>query len=368
MINHFRTWLLNRSADFFSDSLFPVHTDIEFKPSPQEDWSQRIDHIFFGEEPDASLVDYRFFQFLRVIDGSHFRDHVRRFDPRETYRPDQYEPYRDNLFESSVTPMQGLTVTEDAIDRPEFLRRTFTVLYQENRIIVLGKDGRPNSVPLTMISSNKVRIDSLSLTVTATRPGSWRVDYRKRPIRSIYDIIRDIHDLPVTVLRSLFESVKESAPEYEEGYRTITDSLSRFCMILFAYAISNERMQQRWDMNPKRVERNADDLALDAMGSFYYGSHISESLRMNDLKNELRCSDGVRSRRQTLEFTIPQMAYIYLVWPVRFGLPARNRIVVDGLLNSAWSISYLGDQEEQYVVFRSEYKIRTDTPIRIEIP
>jgi hypothetical protein len=62
------------------------------------------------------------------------------------------------------------------------------------------------------------------------------------------------------------------------------------------------------------------------------------------------------------------MAYLYLVWPLRFGLPARNRIVVDGLLNSAWDVSYTGEREEQYVVFRSEYKIRTDTPVRIEIP
>ena len=368
MINHFKTRLLNRAADFFTDSLFPVHTDTEFKPSPLEEWSRHIDRTLFGVNPDASLVDYRFFQFLRVIDACHLREHVRRYDPRETYRTDQYEPYRDELFESCVTPAQGLTVTEEHAIRPEFLRKTFAVLNQSDRIIVLGRDGRSDPVATTVISSKRIRIDALGLTLTVSRPGSWLVDYRRQPDRSISDLVKEINDLPVTVLRSLFESASETAPEYEEGFRTITDSLTRFCMVLFAQAVANERLQERWENGPKRVERGVDDLPDDTPGTFYYGCHPNESLRMKELQNELQCSTGVCHRRQTVEIAVPQMGYLYLAWPVRFGLPARSRIVVDGLLNSAWNIFYLDDRKEQYVVFRSNNKIRTETPVRIEIP
>lgn len=368
MINHFRTWLINRPVEFFADSLFPVATAEKFRPSPQEEWTSRIDRILFGENPDASLVDYRFFQFLRLIDGSHFREHVCRFDPRETYRPDQYEFFHDSMLESSITPMQGLTVTEHPQARPEFLRKTFTVLYRADRLSVLGNDGRSNTFNLTTISNNGVRIDSLGLSVTASRPGTWRVDYRIRPQRSIEEIVQEIDALPVTVLRSLFEHINETAPEYEEGYRTITDSLSRFCMVLFAQAISNELMQNAWEKGPKRLERDSNDLSADSEGPFYYGSHSNDLLRLIDLKNELRCLTSVRGRCQTVEITVPQTGYLYLAWPIRFGLPARNRIIVDGFLNSAWSISYLADREELYVVFRSEHKIRTETPIQIEVP
>ncbi len=263
MINHFRTWLLNRPAAFFEESLFPVHVDPSFTPSPWNTVTREIDRILFGANPDASLLDYRFFQFLRVIGACRFRDHVRRFDPRETYRPDLGEFHHDSLYASSVVPAQGLSVTEE--HTPEFLRKTLTVLVQEDRMIVSGDDGRP--VPVTLLSSKSVRIDSLGLVLSAARDGFWRVDYRKRPGRPLGDLVREIDDLPVTVLKSLFDQTKETAPEYEEGFRTITDSLSRFCMVLFACTVAQERMRHDWDKAPKRIEQEAVDLSGDAPGT-----------------------------------------------------------------------------------------------------
>lgn len=371
MINHFKTYLVNRSAGFFEDSLFRIPVDDRFVPSPRSDDALLIDQTLFGSDPDASLVDYRFLQFLHVIGGSHLRSHVRRFDPRETYRDNDLPVPDETTFETSIVPARGLSITENPAHRPGFLRRTFSVLHDVRRnrppSVFLNGD-RLKPIATTPLSPNSCHVDRLALTLTATETGSWIVDYRARPGRSVYDIVHDVHDLPVSVLRTLFEKVQDRAPEYGEGYYTITDSLARFCMVLFALAVANEQRAGTIDPERKRIAESSEELPFNTEGTFYYGSHANESLRMNDLKNELRCSTGIRTRRQTVEFPVPQPGYLYLVWPVRFGIPARNRIIVDGLLNSAWDVSYLSDREEQYVVFRSGHTIRTDTPVRIEIP
>ena len=364
MINHFHTYLLNRSADFFEDSLFPVHVPADFRPAPWDTFTQRIDRTLFGDSPDASLLDYRFFQFLRIIGGCHLDDHVRRFDSRETYRL----PLEETHFQPSIVPAQGLVVTEPP-DRPlSFLRRRFSVLYHAGRNIPLTvflNGDRLKPAKTTPIANNSCYVESLGLTLTASRTGSWVVDYRSRPRRNIERIVQETLDLSETI--ELFGYVRDSVPEYEEGFRTITDSLTKFCMILFAQAAANERMQDAWDKAPKQIAADTSLPALDTDGVLYYGSSPRELVRMIDIKKELQCLSPVRNRRRTVEIAVPILGYLYLCWPVRFGLPARNRVIVDGLLNSAWAVNDIGDMEEQYVVFRSLNQIRTDTPVRIEI-
>jgi len=370
MINHFRTWFINRPTEFFAESLFPVPVDADFKPAPWTEFTGAVDQALFGDEPDASLIDFRFFQFLRMIFGSRFEDHVRRFDPRETYRDDT-SLLDETLFQSSVVPALGLTVTENPDRSPAFLRRIFSVLYDAKRDLPLTvfMDGdRLKPARTTPTSKNSCYVESLGLTLTATKSGSWVVDYRVKPKMPVAELVQSILDLPDSVLGPLFALVKDVAPEYEEGYRTITDTLSKCCMILFAQAVANEKRRDTVDGTRKRIAESVVDTPLDTEGPFFFGSNPNELLRMIDVKKELQKIPTVRNRRQSVEVAVPSLGYVYLCWPVRFGLPARNRIIINGFLNSAWSVYYANDLEEQYVIFRSLHKIRIDTPVRIEIP
>jgi len=369
MINHFHTWLLNRPAEFFRDSLFPVHLPADFRPSAQDTFTQRIDRVLFGESPDASLLDYRFFQFLHLMNACRLDEHLRRYDSRETYRRDEPLLYDETHFQPSIVPASGLIVTENTGRPPKYLRKRFLVMYpaEKNIPLTVFLDGdrlQPARMLREPSDPARAHIESLGLTLAAQRSGSWLVDYRVRPRRTVVEIVRDTLELSENVLWELFRSIKDTAPEYEEGFRTITDSLTKFCMVLFAQAIAN---QQRQGTNATKRLADPVGLSPDADGLLYYGSSPNERLRMADLKKQLQSSCPVRDRRQTVEIAAVSLGYLYLCWPVRFGLPPKNRIIVDQMLNSAWTISYTGDQEEQYVVLRSENKLRTETPIRIEI-
>lgn len=371
MINHFRSWLLNRSPDFFADSLWPVPLEASFRPSGPAEPVTRIDAVLFGPRPDASLLDYRFFEFLRIIDGSRLRDHVGRFDSRQAYFEEERSFLDGTLFNTSIRPGTGLVVTEGSGDGPEFVRRCFSVVCHPSRnvpITVFENGDRADPARLLRGSDMSGTLDSLGLTLTATQPGTWLVDYRNRLKRPVTRIVVDVLDLPATVFQQLFALIRDVAPEYEEGFRTITDSLSKFCMVLFAVAVANELMKDTIPRSRKRLAGGeAVDLPVNAEGSLYYGVHAAGSLRIGDVKKELACLSGVRDRRRTLELAVPSLAYVYLAWPTRFGLPAHLRIVVDGLLNSAWIVSHADDVDEQYTILRSEYKVRTMSPIRLEI-
>lgn len=286
MINHFKTYLCNREPGFFENSVFHVFVEPSFQPSPETEVTKKIRTVLFGERPDASYMDYRFYQFLRLISGCGFSDHVHRFDKRDTY--------------------------------------------------LIG-----NHFPAEQMAGH---------------------DREK-----LEQIIAKTLDLPSPIFHGLFAPIRKIAPEYEEGFQTITDSLTKFCMILFALAVATEQLKDAHHLMEKRLrDSNGKELPPNAEGTFYYGRHASELLPMAALKGVCQAMT-VNSRRQTFEMSVPELSYIYLAWPVRFGLPAHNRILVDGMLNSGWHISYAEDIGEQYTILRSIHKLRTATPIRFEI-
>ena len=286
MINHFKTWLCNREPGFFEDSVFYVFIDPSFLPSPENNVTRQIRVALFGERPDASTMDYRFYQFLRLIDGSRLSEHVHRWDKRDTY------------FAANHTPASRMIAHND---------------------------------------------------------------------ESLEQIIAKTLDLPNPVFHGLFAPIRNIAPEYEEGFQTITDSLTKFCMILFALAVATESLKDNDRLREKRL-RDSDgrELPPNAEGTFYCGWHTGDALPIPLLKPACR-SMTVNSRRQVFDMPVPVLAYIYLAWPLRFGLPAHNRILVDGMLNSGWSIRYADDMGERYVILQSENKVRTETPIHFEI-
>ena len=52
--------------------------------------TKRIDTILFGRTENATLRDYRFLLFLRLIKPCGLEGHTQRFDCRETYKLDQF--------------------------------------------------------------------------------------------------------------------------------------------------------------------------------------------------------------------------------------------------------------------------------------
>jgi len=166
MINHFRTHLLNRPQKFFADSQFPIYTAPDFVPAPYDEATKQIDTILFGRTENASLRDYRFLCFLRLIKACGLYDHITRFDRRETYKLDQFS----------------------CVDH---------------------------------------------------------VELRTPPRRSLEEIVEETLSLGQEVYFALFAPLRQNYPEYEEGFRRVTDTLHKFCMILFADAIRLEGLRPR---------------------------------------------------------------------------------------------------------------------------
>ena len=63
------------------------------------------------------------------------------------------------------------------------------------------------------------------------------------PPRHIAEVIDEALSLGQSVYADLFFPLRKSFPEYEEGFRHVTDTINRFCLLLFAQAIRNERRE-----------------------------------------------------------------------------------------------------------------------------
>jgi len=160
MLNHFRTYLLNRPHTFFAASAVPIYTDPKFVPVPFSGIMERIDGVLFGGEKEATAYDWRFIEFLRLIKACDLYSHVLRFDTRETYQLDDFR-----------------------------------------------------------------FIDTFALV---------------RPERALSQVLEDAMSLGSSGYFDLFVPLRGKYPEYEEGFRRVTDTLHKFCMILFAHAIRLE--------------------------------------------------------------------------------------------------------------------------------
>jgi hypothetical protein len=248
MINHFRTYLLNRPAEFFTDSLFPVYIDPKFVPSEHTLFTRRVNNALFGEDADATLSDYRFFQFLRVIRSRDLGRHIQRFDSRTTYKengeydftdPDLYIPKADD---------SALLLQEIEEKRSETMRVRLKVIWDRGdtvRVInektgaelrTVSEQNTEPSIPLTAV------IPSLGLKLILYANSRYHVDYCRRPSRHLPVVIEDALSLSEDVYTSLFDRTREDTPEYEKGFRNVTDRIHRFCMLLFAQSVLLEKL------------------------------------------------------------------------------------------------------------------------------
>jgi hypothetical protein len=248
MINHFYTCLMNRLPSG-EESLFPVYVEETFRPSAWTDAGRETDDALFGEDSDVSLRDYRFYQFFRLLRGSGLEEHLHRYDSRDTYFPQRRNFTDAALFMPSHTPEEGLSLgvsTEQQEEKDGPLRRKLIFLYREGAApsAELVQEKNYGTFPLEETGEKRFFCPSLGLSLavdSSIRSRTWEIDSRTKPARSIERVIEDTLALPAETLRELFDAVREDAPEYEDGFRTVTDTVFRFCMILLAQAVRNGR-------------------------------------------------------------------------------------------------------------------------------
>ena len=243
MLNHFFTHLLNQPQEIVSCSLFFVPVDSAFRPVKHSPITSKIDTLLFGKEADVSLKSYRFFQFLQIISACGLFKHVLRFDTRETYRKKRPLFNDPQLFLSSITPDEGISLralpeTLHVYDLP--MRKFVSILLQDG---VIAKDlDEKKPITVKQISSSDIVLPSLGISVQGLEEHrTYLLDVRNPPKRQISEVVESILSLTASEYFDLFLPLRKMYPEYEKGFRYVTDTLHKFCMILFAQAISLEQ-------------------------------------------------------------------------------------------------------------------------------
>ena len=241
MINHFRTYLLNQSSESFTGSLFSFYVDPAFTPSPHTKITDKVDKLLFGAAADSSLRAYRYFEFLQIIRACSLYKHVRRFDARETYQRKDYRFLFSMPLVSTITPGSGISLSflPDDVGGHDLPMCTSVLISTLDSEIKALLPFSLKDIPVKVIAPGEVVIPSVGIGIRGLQQGKeYVLDARNAPRRKISDIVDAVLGLPATDYFDLFTPLRENFPEYEEGFRHVTDTLHKFCMILFAQAIS----------------------------------------------------------------------------------------------------------------------------------
>ena len=245
MINHFKTFLLKRSQEFFTKSLFRTYTCPWFVPSTHTQFTAQIDSILFGADADASLCDYRYFEFLRLIKSCGLTGHTTRFDVRKTYCLEKVNLAEPSLFVSSTTSPILLAALPESLPKVDLpLRKVLHLSGTPTRLTITDKETR-RPVAFRVLEKDGIALSGLD-TAVRNIPDvvDHTLDIRNPPKRTSADIIEAVLSLPQSVYFGLFVPLRTAYPEYEEGFRRVNDTVHKFCMILFAQAITLQRQSQ----------------------------------------------------------------------------------------------------------------------------
>jgi hypothetical protein len=247
VINHFFTCLLNRPAKFYEGNIYDIYIPPAFVGNRTTPYSEAIHKALFnGLDSDAAFMCYRFFQFLHLINGCGLKLHALQFDSRITYDLDkQPNFFIHSPYVVSIVPNIGVQVTRDETTT---LQQTTNLAYQyamsrEQGTFTIAQ--RNNSAPAhyRQLSSTQCRIDPIDTIIDCNTDGYWEIDILVKPQKSLAQVITRTLDQPTDVFQQLFELVSETNPEYSNAFWNITDSIHKFCSVLFAQAIANEKLQ-----------------------------------------------------------------------------------------------------------------------------
>ena len=153
------------------------------------------------------------------------------------------------LFTSTIVPSNDISLfslpsdvqTHDLPMRVPII--ISTVNMDEIRVVEMTK-----GVPLLFkqYGLGEIVIPSVGIGVRGLQQGEeYVLDVRNPPRRQVSDIVSAALSLTFTDCFELFASLREAFPEYERGFKKVTDTLYRFCMLLFAQSISLERLKSK---------------------------------------------------------------------------------------------------------------------------
>ena len=247
MINHFRTHLLNQPCESFAGSLFYAYTDPTFVPASHTGITRRLDNLLFGAASDSSLRGYRYFEFLQVIKACGLYGHVLRFDERETYCRRDYTFAFPVSFASTVVPDYGvllfaLPTDMQVHDLPMWTPILISTIKPD--VIKVLEMSKGVDLSFKSYAPGEVVIPSVGVGIRGLQWGEeYVLDARNPPKRQISDIMSAVLSLTTADYFELFSPLRETFPEYEEGFKRVTDTLHKFCMILFAQALLLEQLK-----------------------------------------------------------------------------------------------------------------------------
>jgi hypothetical protein len=235
VINHGRTLLLNRNgADrpeptFFLEEYVPT----DYAPVNLSSALNTIHQVLMGSGADDAYVNFRVWQYLRLIHSTEFMSLLLDLDPRITYVTDR--TLIDKEREYSVTPanaaasgMEGSIVGEPqaSFSRPR-LMYTWEVrestpdsvivfdahTRDENEEAVTFTDGLSSLIPMIGQTDVYIRLQGTSLPNGAI----WNVNIRAKTPEDLHSIITPLDALSDELMLSLFGAGSE------EPYATLSE-------------------------------------------------------------------------------------------------------------------------------------------------
>lgn len=221
MLNHFRTLLANLPpTQAVGETIAEEPIPPSFAPAVPSSSAQAVRRVLFGTDPDRAMVNYRTRQFMTVLHGGPYVDHVYALDPRQLYSTGGDSSLVSPLsFLPAVTPLNGtlgrLQVTgepaaPDAAGRMQF---GFEVEVLTSSTVEV-KRVRP--FPRSDVYGFELSADNLSGPVDLTGSGyavrlgtdqagsRWTVDVLNRPQYDLGTLVANLDAVGEEVLADLF--------------------------------------------------------------------------------------------------------------------------------------------------------------------
>jgi hypothetical protein len=222
MLNHARTLLLNIDGDnnpgptFFGEEAVPGDFRVLELPS----FLVAIRQQLFGSSPDRSMMNYRLWQFLRVLHATEdLAQYVTAFDPRITYVDSQRTDLFDQeSFQPEITQLTGAQATlspQDGPASPDIRGRVYhqylveiitsaTVRVTQSTVPV-----KQEIVPYTFTDGLSSRVDLFDsgwgvLLGTNSAGTSWKFTVRNRPTFDLGQLVVMLGRIGEPVLLELF--------------------------------------------------------------------------------------------------------------------------------------------------------------------
>lgn len=218
MLNHARTLLLNRDGGQFGPGDFGEEAvPIAFKALELPTFLDAIRIRLFGSEPDRSMLNYRLWQFFRLLHAGELSEFITDLDPRLTYvdslrtdlvNPQSYVPKLTTIATGTLH-ISGNASPPDSTGR---MLHTYAVIILSGstvRVTQQTKTSKTDVFDFTLTNGLSERIplgdSGYDFRMDSDTVGlEWRVEVRNRPVIDLGEIAVSLESIGEPTLTSLF--------------------------------------------------------------------------------------------------------------------------------------------------------------------